>query len=273
MRTDKVIWFLENDVFSEGLEPLQKAIVDQGFTYKIDKYIPFQGGTYEKLFPLDRCVVFYGSLNLAKQLLSNKQFQPFISCTFPNYKCSKYYAYFGKFLLNKNYSMLPFSELERNKDFLFEEFGRDGCMFVRPDSGDKIFTGQIITLDTFYEDYRLLGFYDVDPYSMVVISEPQTIINEWRFIIVDGKIVASSPYKESVESAPKEAFNLVEEVLKVDYKPDPAWSLDICQTVDGKVHLLEIGSFSCSGLYKCDVVPIVREVSRVALEWYNDVYA
>jgi len=42
--------------------------------------------------------------------------------------------------------------------------------------------------------------------------------------------------------------------------------MDICQTSDGDYHLLEIGDFSFSDLYACNMPDIVRAVSAVAEE-------
>ncbi len=262
----KATWFLEETAFQEDLEPMKREIIKQGFTLKTDKYTPFQGGTYHQLFDSSECVIFYGSLNLAKQLSEDRNFHPHIYCTMRNYECSKYYAYLGKFLLNSHYAMLPFSELKRNREFLFERFGQFGVIFVRPNTGDKIFTGQLVHDDNFDHDYELLGFYDVPPECLIVISEPRNITGEWRFVVSDKKLISWSAYKTPGVEIPTPAMHLAEEVSNGGYEPDPVWTIDICQTTDGEFHLLEIGSFSCAGLYDCKMEPIVREVSRITLE-------
>jgi len=54
------------------------------------------------------------------------------------------------------------------------------------------------------------------------------------------------------------------------YSPDRAWCVDVCRTRAGNYYLLEIGCFSCAGLYECDLSAVVSEVSRVSLkEWEN----
>ena len=45
--------------------------------------------------------------------------------------------------------MLPYAELSRCQDFLFNKIGRGDRIFVRPDSPLKLFTGQIATRETF----------------------------------------------------------------------------------------------------------------------------
>jgi hypothetical protein len=50
------------------------------------------------------------------------------------------------------------------------------------------------------------------------------------------------------------------------YRPEAAWTIDVCRTVHDNYYVLELNSFSCSGLYKCDKDAVVRAVSRAALE-------
>ena len=267
-----VKWLLEGDTFSEDLQPLKDEIDRQGFEFKEVPYIPFQGGSYDGVFSFDDCVIFYGSLNLAFQLQRDRIFHQHIYCTRPNYECTKYYAYFGKHLLNQNYVMLPYSELKRRKDWLFHVLGSDGSIFVRPSSGAKTFTGQLVNEETFEKDYKDMGFYDVEDHAVVVVAEPRNIIREWRLVIAEGKIIAGSLYNDlttnlKYDGYPKEVEEKALEILNsTEYSPDKVWTMDICETKMGAFYLLEIGSFSCAGLYECDVEPIVREVSRISWE-------
>jgi len=270
-------WLLEKDVFSEDLQPLKNEINKQGFEYKEIEYIPFQGGKYDNMFDNNDCVIFYGSLNLSRRLKKEQNFHPHIYSTLENYECTKYYAYFGKYLLNQNYVMLPYSELKRRKEWLFKTIGQDGSIFVRPSSGEKIFTGQLVTIDTFDKDYELLGFYDVPKHAVVVVSEPRNIMKENRLVIAEDKIVSGSLYSDRTtnlkytgysEDVEKLANYILEET---EYRPDLVWTMDFCETKGGNLYLLEIGGFSCAGLYECDMEPIVREVSRIAWE-ENEIY-
>ena len=271
-----VRWLLEKDVFSEDLEPLKQEIVRQGHSFTEMGYIPFGGGEYEDIVGKD-CTLFYGSLNLALTL-SRLPCPPVIFCDRPNYECTKYYAYFGEYLLNQKYVMLPFSELRRRKDWLFDKIGENGSMFVRPSSGAKIFTGMVIQNDSFEHDYKLLGFYDVAPHAMVVVGQPHNIVREWRLVIADDEVVAGSKYHDGTlslmyEGFPESVGELANRILsETSYRPDPVWTMDFCETKDGRVHLLEIGGFSCAGLYLCEMAPIVSNVSRIAESVFNGEY-
>jgi hypothetical protein len=96
-------------------------------------------------------------------------------------------------------------------------------------------------------------------------------MSEWRFVVCQHRIIAGSRYQPSQPVGDNEedaaAWNLAAHIARTPWQPDPMWILDICKT-SGGLSLLEINSFSCSGFYACDVEPIVREATRLALwEW------
>jgi len=257
-------WLLENDVFSEDLGPLKKAIKSQGMEYHELGYTPFGGELSLPFDPAIHPTLFYGSLNFAKRLTAETACNVF--CTLPNYECTKYYAYLGEFLLNKYYVMLPFSELERRKEEIFEMVGDDGCIFVRPSRGDKVFTGKVVKWEEFDQDYKLFGLYDTKPHDMVVAARPYNLIKEWRLIVIDSKIIAGSLYNDRTMNLdyngfPEDVENFAKLVISAGYVPDKAWVLDICQTKEGSLYVLEIGGFSCAGLYNADPEPIVKAIT------------
>jgi hypothetical protein len=54
----------------------------------------------------------------------------------------------------------------------------------------------------------------------------------------------------------------------VEYRPDPAWTVDICELESGELKVVEVGSFSCAGMYASDPEPIVTEINRISMrEW------
>jgi len=277
----QVKWLVEHDIFDEDLEPLIAEIKRQGMEVEQIKYLPFESGSYDNFGPND-CVLCYGSLNLIRQLQRQKPWVPGSFCTLPNFQCSKYYAYFGKYLLNAEYRMMPLAELKRRKDELFRSYQggslssqEDPQFFVRPSSGFKTFTGQIVRTSHFDADYELLAGYGASPDELVVVAGPRRVRAEWRFVICQHKVITGSLYKphqqpigDNKEDAA--AWELAMQIAHESWQPDPMWTLDICKTSSG-LFLLEINSFSCSGFYACDVEPIVREASRLAMWEWKDI--
>lgn len=190
-----------------------------------------------------------------------------------NYAYSKYACQLGSLLLNGDYVMLPFGELDRRKEFLFAAIGRENRVFMRPDSPLKLFTGQVVTRDTFTADLEFMGFYEFPVDSLVVVSSPKTLLAEWRFVVAGGRVVTGCRYKlgdDLVSQAELSdgALQLAQRVAASQYQPDPVWILDICETSERSYHVLEIGGFSFSDLYACDVSKVVAAVSQAAqAEW------
>jgi hypothetical protein len=268
-------WLLQTDIFEENLELLCDEIKRQGMNYSIYDHKHFDDGKevigqYEE----GDCVIVYGSLQMGQVFKRNSTFIPGVYCDLPKYDCTYYYPYFGNELINSNYVMLPFGELKRRKGFILSILGVDGCVFIRPNSGFKNFTGTVVHQNNWDKDIDWLGSYDVTHDTLVIVSTPRKIEREWRFVVVDDKIVSGSQYRNAsgckLDEPDKDAERYAQHILdKIPYRPERVWCLDICETAQG-FHVLEVGCFGCAGLYVADKEPIVREVSRVALEEWKE---
>jgi hypothetical protein len=204
--------------------------------------------------------------------------------TWRNYECTSYYPSLAKYMLNTPYSMIPFGDLDRLQDHLFEVYGNNDCIFIRPNDGVKTFTGTVLarTVMNRKRSMDLMGFNEEEVKSndLCVISEPRNIIREWRFVVINDKVVTGSLYKErsspsqlsinmenidfdgkNATSSTINSFALAHRVAQ-DYHPDDHYTVDICETKDGEFHLLEIGSLGCAGLYACDRERIVEELLK-----------
>ena len=277
----KVKWFIEDYNHDSSLKPLMDEIENQGMDC-----LHFKWETWNNPKPLfsefsdDECVIFYGTLNLGREIQKSVPWIPGVYCNFKNLCCHTYYSYWAKYLLNQDYMMIPMLEILRNRDYIYNNYGDlKENIFIRPDSGAKPITGQLLNYNELDKEFKLFRDYagnDLDQIISIVSSAKQIEI-EWRFVVVNKKVVAGSQYKkdEKLDINPffdVEAFELADKIAKEEWQPDKVYTLDICKSY-GKYYLLEANSFSCSGLYEADPTAIVREVSKVALEeWkeYND---
>lgn len=268
-------WLLDARVFPEQHAAMVAAIQRQGhqIVELNSPKAPYGwddvNQAYRRAYPTGACVVTHADIDLVNRVCRDGRWRPGAFATLDNYHCSFYFAHLGRFLLNSDYTMLPFAELTRNADFLFGVFGRDDRIFVRPDSPLKLFAGMVASRGNWERDLEFMGFYEFPKESLVVVSSPKTIVAEWRYVVVNGKIVAGSQYKEGLNQClrPAEdssAQNLAEDILAVGFAPDPVWVFDICRTDQGTDHLLEIGAFSFANLYGCDLDAVVRAVSAAA---------
>ncbi len=265
-------WLIEDFEEDNNYQRLADEVKRQGMECELISYLPLQSGNFNK-FAMDDCVIVQSSLQLAAQLMKEKSWVPNAWLTIANYECSKYYAYLGKHLFNDDYTMLPRAELLRTKDKVFDHFGKEGCIFIRPSSGFKTFTGKVFTKENFNYDWGWVEEF-TDPESLIVVSTPKNIKAEWRFVVADGQVISGSQYKLNGSSKyrpewPKGAKDLAQ-VVADNYNPDPMWTIDICQGADDKYYVLEIGCFSCAGLYSCELEDVVKQASLIALKEWKD---
>lgn len=274
----QVKWILDGDLFEEYRQELIREIQSQGHIpcvvhapnppYRWDQ-IP----QIKNLLNGDCCTIAHADIALSTRFCREERICPGAFCNVEHFYCSSYLCWLGKYWLNKDYAMIPFGELPRLKDNLFDTFGIEGKIFVRPDSPIKIFNGQTIQHQTFDKDYDYLGFYDFPEKEIVVVSSPKEIAAEWRFVIANGVVVTGSQYMLNgnlhvQKGFPDNAFELADEIAKIN-QPDPVWILDICQTFDKQFHMIEIGGFSFANLYACDLNAVVRVVSAAAQTAYH----
>lgn len=279
----KTKWLVA-DILGDDIEKLISSLDKTGTKYKrISK-------SYEvnlpDLFDRESCVVYYGSLGVGFQVRSTCPWVPGIYSTTENYECTKYYPVFGSELFNANYIMLPYGELLRQKEFLYDTIGQKNTVFIRPNDAVKSFTGKLVYKEHFEKDVEYMGFNQLSKDKLVVVAEPRNIVREWRFIVVDGNIIAGSLYsdqfrgnrlhrEEDVFSSGEHAKALMyaEQIVQdYDYKPDRAWSLDICEDLVEDLYVLEVGCFSCCGLYASNTDVIVKEINRIALDDWGECY-
>jgi hypothetical protein len=274
----KCKWLVENFIMDNNYEELIAEIKKQNYEVCVIGYDSSRGGVptnyYERVFNLNDCVVFQGSIQLAKKLKIEKpKWVPGIIADFNKYNCNVYYPYIKDHLLNVDYSFYRVNWLKENKWEFYRLFGREGVIWIRPNNGDKPFVAKTVKLeefDTFCKKW-ILECCNISDY--VVVSSPKSINAEWRFICNPEEILGMSCYRYQenrvfVPSAPLKAIEKCKEILKC-YTPDAFFAIDICEDIEGHYYLMEFNAFSTCGLYKCDKETIVREVSTYAETLYG----
>ncbi len=280
-----MIWLVEE--YDDYVKDLVVEIEKQGHTcdfinyYKMQEDNTFTGTGLPRLcgkWKDDDCVLFYGSIQTAQWLIKNRPWIPGVWYTFDNYKCSNYYSYIGEFLLNQDYTILPRAEVKRRIIELYEKYGVDGCIFVRPDNGTKSFGGRTFEWERFDKDWSLIVEPTTDVNSLVVVSSPKVIKREYRFVIAEGECLTGSQYKDAgsaeiIAGFDNRAVALAEEIAsvieKAGFMRDPMYTIDVCEDSDGDHHLMEINCFCCAGLYAADLAAVVSCASILADREHN----
>ncbi|MEM7475617.1 MAG: ATP-grasp domain-containing protein [Planctomycetota bacterium] len=197
----KPTWLIEANVQGLPSEALQTEIRKQGMDVCVVK--PFLHAAEPgdilgaESVAHEAVVVFTGTLNLMRYIQSYRRWKPGGWCTFENLACSKYYAYFGQHMLNRDYALLPIVEALRCEDRVFANYGRNDRVFVRPDSVDKSFSGKLVERNSYGKFLRAHGR---DPTSLVMVAQPLPIGCEWRLFIRHGRVIAQSQYRRSGET-------------------------------------------------------------------------
>jgi hypothetical protein len=203
-------------------------------------------------------------------------------------KCSNYYAWWGKHITQSEYMFMPLGELKRQRDDIYKRFGvpdkyGDGSrIFIRPDEGEKIFTGEVVSLYYWESWIQMLEFANVPDNTLCVVARPLDIVKEFRLIMRRGKVVTGSTYRihgvieeGALESDPdKEKITQYAEMVAQDNFPDlpPVYVMDIAIESNGRLSLLEIGAATCAGYYACDLKKFVQAASEEAELEYADIF-
>lgn len=271
----KVGWIVDAQAFDTYHDELIEAIVRNGhLAVSVERPpAPYQWDdvdcSYRKCFPAGACVVTHGDVDLVNRVSNDGLWSPGVFAEVKRYHCSHYFAHFGDVILNHDYVMLPFAEFPRLADSLFGYLGVEGELFVRPDSPMKVFNGQRIAQSEFDKDYEFMAFNEFPREALIVVSSPKNIATEWRFVVVEKRIVAGTEYHNGSEFvaypvAENNALQFAQRVAARVYQPEPVWILDICRTTEGEYRVVEVGGFSFASLYGCDKDAVVNAVSDAA---------
>lgn len=237
------------------------------------------------------CGISYGSIGFLRGTFHRypQLLHPSSWLNLDNLKCSTYLAYWSDFSIHTNFGFFPLGILARDAKHLFSLYESDGAdcvrgkVFIRPDSGTKVFDGQLV--DSPEEIKRILNMAvlvnGADNETMCLISWPTPIIREFRTVVVDSKVVAISQYwMEGKLAIEQPATNVAGDVIafvedeilaSTEWRPDSVFVLDVADTRDG-YELLELGSVNCSSLYACDPVAVVEACNRAAEREYAEMY-
>jgi hypothetical protein len=274
-------WIIENFTDSEDYRSLIEEIKKCGrncFVIGKHNHFDFDASQFQE----KECIVVQGSIQMTRHIAAKLPpgCYPIAYNSWDNFLCSAYYPRLEKFLFNDKYSLVTFGELKKNTVGFFEQFGRQETVFIRPDSGEKSFAGQIVELGQFEQFCNNHVVNNAQDSDLIVVSTPKIIKGEWRFLCTKyqgGEIVASSGYRQLgrkawLQDAPQKAVELCRELLDEKYFPDSVFCVDICQDADGDFWLLELTAFSSAGLYAMDKAKVAVRVSEIAEDEYKQKY-
>lgn len=173
---------------------------------------------------------------------------------------------FGSELLNHDTVFHTYSEL------LHTTF--DEHVFVKPTDDLKVFGGTVLEPGQSLDDVlKKLTHQPIADNQMMMVSAAKNLGREIRLVVVDGRIVDASEYRNRGQVKAKaitdsETFRVTAEYFRqVQQDEAPAaYVMDIGEllTPDGPVwKIVELNCFHAAGLYKCDRARVYREVAAL----------
>ena len=203
---------------------------------------------------------------------------------------AKRYGWVPGVFKNENFDMRVFHKMwgteMLNFDGQFHKLGEvpsfEGARFIRPVHDTKSFTGQLINGDEFekwrQQLYELRHEYTtLDLNTEVMVATPKKLVNEARFFVVDKEVISGSTYRVGgrvlykhidrnfplgiplLEYAERHCVASTSELMP--WTPAEAFVLDVGQTDEGKLKIIEVNCLNTSGFYDNDMTAVVKAIS------------
>lgn len=193
--------------------------------------------------------------------------------------CSKVSRRFGNVFYPDSYLFKPSTALAEhagvflNEDVVFMPWGLlkrktvpGERLFIKPDSGNKAFTGFV--WDTDYDTSSMIEqTYKITNDQMVMLSKEQAITAEYRLFVVGGKVIDGSSY--SYDS--KETMTFYDGAVEyakgiIDIFYDDTFTMDVAYLQAGQQYkVVEFNSINSSGLYNINKELFLKAVSEHAI--------
>lgn len=263
MNNLEVRWIIEKDVLSYT-DRLVEYLKEKNTYYKETTYQEIISHSYSDKYghhlqDFEVVTIFVGSLRLAKEISRYPVF-PGAICNLKNFDCLNYYPSWNDYLLNKDWTITVPSILKRH----CREGDTTKKFFFRPNKGDKSFSGGLFTKSEIVK-LRL------EDSKVIIQASKKDIRDEYRFLVVDKKIVDYTRYLDSPKSGMYQGAKLLlENALRNPYRvsiPDRAFTVDIGKSSTG-IGVIELNSFSCANLYSMSMDKVVPAINELAKQMY-----
>ncbi|HEY9651003.1 MAG TPA: ATP-grasp domain-containing protein [Coleofasciculaceae cyanobacterium] len=253
-----MLWIIQENLFQEReYENFLAACDRQGINYRTVKIIPFSHELVPEIIEPNPILVF-GSTTLVR-IAQERGWKPGAFYN-KNFNFKVWSEAWGANILNYRAKTCTISQMktELNK------------FFVRPCEDLKYFNGTVIIKDSLNEwkaeIFSQSNYLTED--TEVVISEVKTIYKEFRFFVIDSKLVTGSLYKlgnrrcldKNIEP---DAHRFASKMIKL-WQPDRAFVIDIALTEEG-YKIVEVNCINSAGFYAAEVSKIVNAMQEVKI--------
>lgn len=146
-----------------------------------------------------------------------------------------------------------------------------GWVFLRPSTDSKFLAGEVFNkaqVDELVGNLLKLGG-ETDPAGLslctsMMVASPKNIVAEYRFWIVDGKVITWSLYKRGGDviysSEIDDDVKWFASTMTQGRQVARAYVLDVARMIDNSFRLIEANTINASGLYAADVQKLVMAI-------------
>lgn len=261
-----MFWVIQDNLQREGgFFNLVEALDRQGVPYHLTKIVPFSHELVDDFeVPAEhKDVMCIGSMAMRNVAFKKGWFPGVFD---ENLDHTTLQHHYGEHMLNHDAVFCRFGDIEK----VWDRF------FLRPVGETKQFTGQVFDWDEFV-DWRK-SVEKIDRYStltmddVLVMAPIKQIYAEWRFFIVDGKVVTGSMYKHGdrvvySDMIPEYVTKFAQDMADL-WCPNRAFDLDVCETSEG-MRIVEINSINSAGFYACDMGKFVNAINNMQFSEYE----
>jgi len=274
-----MFWRLHKAIFAEQMDKALDVIKQLGDTCQVVSGTPSQLAEVP-FYSIAQPTLAITTLQDAQRLIrKDYPSTPWLFFNNNNYKVSFWLPRIDNNIptLNREALFLPVGLLRNLTSNQVDRIVAKGeKLFIKPDTGNKIFTGFSITNDdNFLESVKNhLMFAHIEPEEMCVLSPHKDIEDiEWRFWIAEGKIIGYTPYAWETEpefqTAPENILKVAEAMAKNSWQPDYIYVADFCTTKIGEVMLIEINAASTSGIYNAQLDKLLPAMRATCIKEFE----
>lgn len=262
-----VTWIVEKqteDRRDQWNKAIRTACLSTGHKFHQIEIIPFVREINGEVPVVEGPVVVHGSTAIIT-VAEKQNWQPGV---FRIFKESDTLEAIGDLYLNHDMKVLEVDEVVDYVNKSGMEF-----FFAKPDRDLKSFDGTVFDAEKFpFFIERVSQYANYDPETKICVSSIKHPEVEWRFVIVDKKVVSFSQYrverKLNVQGVTEiDAIRFAEDIAR-HVNPNDIYVMDVCR-IGGQYKVIEYNTFNCSGLYACNIYEIVDSINNF-LEKKND---
>lgn len=220
------------------------------------------------------CWIAFGFIPFIREARRHLSHQPLAYFSEDRFYYSRYAHKLPKgVMLNEPGLFLPCKTLVGQAQAITDWF-KGERVFIRPDSGSKVFTGVDVFLpELAREIHDLQSVSSLTDDTMVFVAPYRLINAEYRVFIVNREVVSASQYSFSGETSGdvgEDVLDLAGVIASHRWQIDVAYSCDIAVTPNG-LRVIELNAGSTSGFYACDAKKVISAMMESAwLEYQGE---